>query len=675
MKFSTAILLTAVTLLLFSLSCNQKPPPSEKEKTYASLSDTVKYVGMESCRSCHQSIYDSFIQTGMGKSFDVASKKKSSARFQKHDLVYDKHSDFWYQPFWDGDSLRIKEFRLEGKDTVYQRIETISYIVGSGQHTNSHLVNTNGYLYQAPATFYTQKGKWDLPPGFEDGYNTRFTRSIALECMSCHNSFPEIVEGSENKYTFVPNGITCERCHGPGEMHVAEKRKGNLVDVSREIDYTIVNPAKLPVDLQFDVCQRCHIQGNAVLNEGKSFFDFRPGMKLSDVMNVYMPVYKGREDEHIMASHAERMKMSLCYTETMAQLHRGELKPGDSLRPYKNVMTCVTCHNPHQSVTVTPAEHFNSKCHSCHNAHGEMMCTVNKQTSNIKHLPIHRESNSSLNCISCHMPRGGSTDIPHVEVTDHFIRKPVKESDIEKIKIFVGIDCINNPIPPSENKGRAFIAYFEKFGFEPPVLDSALSYLDESDLKRNFIDLVHIYYLKRNYRKIISLVSETGNPLSALTKKSFDNRHAWTCYRIAEAYSGTDQKNDALPYFRRAYELASYDLNFANKYATALISNGNHADAKKVLEFVISENPKNASAYTNLGYLKLIVEKDTSSARHNYDKALALNPDYEQALLNKAGLFVFRKKYDDARIVLKKILKKYPENETAKSLLRQLARL
>jgi hypothetical protein len=63
-----------------------------------------------------------------------------------------------------------------------------------------------------------------------------------------------------------------------------------------------VNPAKLPVALQLDVCQRCHIQGNAVLAEGKSFFDFRPGMPLSDVMNVFMPVYKGQEDEHIMAS-------------------------------------------------------------------------------------------------------------------------------------------------------------------------------------------------------------------------------------------------------------------------------------------------------------------------------------------------------------------------------------
>ncbi|MBK7964483.1 MAG: hypothetical protein IPK10_03695 [Bacteroidetes bacterium] len=86
-----------------------------------------------------------------------------------------------------------------------------------------------------------------------------------------------------------------------------------LIDTSKYIDYSIVNPSKLPIDLQFDLCQRCHIQGNVVLNEGKSFFDFKPGMKLSEVMNVFMPVYKDNEEQHIMASHAERLKLSKCF--------------------------------------------------------------------------------------------------------------------------------------------------------------------------------------------------------------------------------------------------------------------------------------------------------------------------------------------------------------------------
>lgn len=54
------------------------------------------------------------------------------------------------------------EFRLAKGDTIHKRIESVAYIIGSGQHTNSHLININGYIYQAPITFYTQKnnGTW-----------------------------------------------------------------------------------------------------------------------------------------------------------------------------------------------------------------------------------------------------------------------------------------------------------------------------------------------------------------------------------------------------------------------------------------------------------------------------------------------------------------------------------
>ncbi|MBK8472384.1 MAG: hypothetical protein IPL33_09550 [Sphingobacteriales bacterium] len=57
----------------------------------------------------------------------------------------------------------IAEYRL-GKqaDTTHYREQYIKYIIGSGQHTNSHIYDENGYLYQAPITFYTQRafGTW-----------------------------------------------------------------------------------------------------------------------------------------------------------------------------------------------------------------------------------------------------------------------------------------------------------------------------------------------------------------------------------------------------------------------------------------------------------------------------------------------------------------------------------
>lgn len=87
-------------------------------------------------------------------------ERKSAGNYHDHIAVYDKYKDFYYQPYWKEEKLFFREFRLEGKDTVHLREEQVKYIVGSGQHTNSHMWESNGYLFQAPLTYYSQKGKW-----------------------------------------------------------------------------------------------------------------------------------------------------------------------------------------------------------------------------------------------------------------------------------------------------------------------------------------------------------------------------------------------------------------------------------------------------------------------------------------------------------------------------------
>ena len=36
------------------------------------------------------------------------------------------------------------------------------------------------------------------------------------------------------------------------------------------------------------------------------------------------------------------------------------------------------------------------------------------------------------NCVSCHMPKELNLDIPHVSVTDHFIRKPYQKVKLQE---------------------------------------------------------------------------------------------------------------------------------------------------------------------------------------------------------------------------------------------------
>ena len=632
------LLLSAVVLLLNVFCGNSK----QADGNYLNHQDSVKYVGIETCRSCHNDIYQTFIQTGMGQSFELATRAKSAADFSRKHVVYDRFADMYYRPWWKGDSMFVTEFRLQGKDTTYQRSEHVDYIIGSGQHTNSHLMNVNGYVYQLPLTWYAQKGKWDLPPGFEDGRNVRFNRAIGFECMSCHNAMPKMEEHSGNKFVDIPRGIDCERCHGPGELHVQEKLAGKIVDTANGIDYTIVNPGNLPWERQIDVCQRCHLQGNAVLKPGKKFDDFRPGMDLSTVVDIYMPKYKGSEDEFIMASHAQRLQQSKCFLSTASNGKFANAK-----------LTCITCHNPHVSVKVTGKQIFNNACANCHNS--SSACTEKES------VRLAQQNN----CWGCHMPKSGTIDIPHVTVTDHRIRIPLSKQKAKQIKEFAGIYCINNASSDLFTRGKAYLNYFEKFEGEGSSLDSASLFLsgetaiDETDLTTA---RVHLMYLRSDWNGITRM---------ATSIKKEEETQPWTCYRIGQAYQNQGVLNQAMVWYNRAVVLAPSNLDFINKQGTTCIELNDLQKGISILEHSLLLNPKQPDAWTNLGfaYLKL---GQSAKAIECYNKALLLDPDFEQALLNKAGWYHFMGKDVEAKKCLVQILKRNPSNAQVKQLLQQL---
>jgi tetratricopeptide (TPR) repeat protein len=527
-----------------------------------------------------------------------------------------------------------------------------------------------------PMTFYTQKKHWDLPPGFENGFNTHFTRKIGLECMSCHNGYPNFVLGSENKYNSIPTGIDCERCHGPGSIHVAERQSGKIVDTSKYIDYSIVNPAKLSIDRQFDLCQRCHLQGNAVLKEGKSFYDFKPGQKLSDFISVFLPKYKNADEDFIMASHADRLKQSACFIKSYEKVQNK-----NSLKPYKEALTCITCHNPHVSVKETNKNVFNDACNNCHTANStsNLLCSeknvVLARNAKPGHAPV-----KFLNCVGCHMPSSGSIDIPHVSVHDHYIRKPISKKEKDKIKTFVGLYSINEKDPSSLTKAQAYINQYEKFDQNVSFLDSAASLLKDKkaeELFTNIRALIQLNFIKQNFQKIISYVTQIGEQRclnSLFVKKSFDNLDAWTCYRIAESYYYTNNLQGSIQWFKQAVNLAPFNLEFRNKLGSTLAALNNFKDAKEQFNFVIKENPKHVSALTNLGYVKLS-EGMQAEAIKLYQIALKIDPDYEPLLLNLAGYYAFVKNKKEAKRYLEIILKKNPKNQKAKMALEQVERL
>ena len=112
-------------------------------------------------------------------------------------------------------------------------------MVGTGANGFSYLVQRGDYLFQAPLSFYSKNGSWDLSPAHELG----FDRPIVTGCIVCHSGQPQPVANRNGLYRhpFKELAIGCERCHGPGQLHVEAHTKGT--PQGSGADRSIVNPA------------------------------------------------------------------------------------------------------------------------------------------------------------------------------------------------------------------------------------------------------------------------------------------------------------------------------------------------------------------------------------------------------------------------------------------------
>ena len=364
-------------------------------------------------------------------------------------------------------------------------------------------------------------------------------------------------------------------------------------------------------------------------------------MHLNEVMDVYLPRYNNSDEEFIMASHIDRFKLSKCFLQSNGQF------------------VCTSCHDPHVSVKETGFDTFNNTCKNCHTS-GKKQCS----------LPIKDLDLENNNCVKCHMPGSGAIDIPHVSVHDHYIRKPVADTNIEKVKTFVKLQAINNSHPDLRSRINGYLQQYERFESNAVYLDSAFALLRKSDVNGQFLfrEWILYYHLKNDPQDLLRFVNDRLNTsaLERLNKTSYSNRDAWATYRIGEAYFTLGSYDNAIVYYERAVQLAPFNLEFRNKLGSAYSLNKQYDLAKQAYEFVLKEYPKSPEALSNLGYL-FILEENYAKAEELIVKSLDLDPDYTQAKLNLASLFIASNQKQKALDLLRNILIDNPGNTKVKS--------
>jgi hypothetical protein len=320
------------------------------------------------------------MRTPMAHSSGSAGTEEAKETFDRTDFR-DSHGAFTYHVGEQAGKYFL-EFRQQSTTEPIQGRRQLVYFVGSGAAARSYLLSLDGFLYEAPVSYYSRTASWNSAPGYAGFDYPYLTRLVQPGCLSCHASAIQPIQGTQNAYESPPfreGGVACERCHGPGSDHIAMGKP-------------MVNPAKLPAAERDSICEQCHLSGEIrVPKPGKEEGDFTAGDRLANYLTVF--VRAGAPSLLRVTSHVENLAQSAC-----------KRASGEKL-------WCGTCHDPHS--TPAPSEkaaYFRNKCLTCH------------RTSDCKGTRVERQANGD-NCTSCHMPRNPTTDIDHVVFTDHSIRR------------------------------------------------------------------------------------------------------------------------------------------------------------------------------------------------------------------------------------------------------------
>ena len=358
----------------------------------------VNYIGDQRCRPCHLREFANYRRTGMGRSMSLPGEVPELQGSALPVTVKVDSPGRSYRVYRSGGKI-FHEARAidESARQIFSDTHEVTYAVGSGRTGRSYFVRRGEELFISPLSYYSSERRWDLSPGHETGQFRNFNRPAGELCVSCHSGL-RLVEGASNSFRLPAAGslsIGCERCHGPGQIHAGARDP----QTARR---SIVNPAKLPDALRDDVCNQCHLAGDArVVRPGKTYADFRPGLALDDIVTIYS-VPPGLKPSGMQAlSHVSQLHLSRCWTATDGR------------------MGCITCHNPHgEPNTDEAAAYFRQRCLTCHSQRGCSLPLTSRQ-----------QTRPSNNCIECHMPRRSLTNIAHSALTDHRIPRMKAAAD------------------------------------------------------------------------------------------------------------------------------------------------------------------------------------------------------------------------------------------------------
>jgi predicted CXXCH cytochrome family protein len=612
------------------------------------------YADPAMCGQCHSEIAATYQKTGMGRSFrKIKAEPDLGAAAPAKPFYHAASKSFFSMVFQNGAWFQRRwQTGFDGKETNVDE-KRVDYLLGSGNHSRTllHLTERNT-LQELPLGWYSEKGGfWGMNPGYDRPDYAGSVRPVYYECMFCHNGYPRIPEGARRdaaQATYIqplPEGIDCQRCHGPGQNHVDKASQGDPAEAVRA---AIVNPARLNPDREIEVCMQCHLETSnqklphAIVRLDRAPFSYRPGQPLAD-FKVNFDREPGKNTGFEIAHAAYRLRESQCFLKS-ALNSNGQLR-------------CTSCHNPHDIPRGKEAvSHYNQVCAGCH-----------QPGTSLSKVPMHK---ADADCVSCHMPRRRTDDAVHVVMTDHLISRRPPAGNLL-----------------AEKPERAETAASSYQGEVVPYYPAKLASTADNDLTVAVAQVREQSNLKAGLPQLASQIAKhhpsqpgyhaelaegylaAGDPASAVQSfeeaSRLDPDSAPRLIQWGDALMQAQQWPLAEAKLRRAAELAPEDPRAWGRLGWALWQQDKAAEAKSALEKAISLDAEVPELRNNLGLILWGVG-DRAAAEKEFRAALRIQPGVSEWRLNLGRALAAQGQIAEARFQLEESLRLKPDNAAAR---------
>jgi predicted CXXCH cytochrome family protein len=566
------------------------------------------YVDDRACALCHTDIAVSYREKGMARAF---FRPRPATDIE----------DFAAPPFFHAPSGQSLQIVRRGDRLVFRRWQAdsagrpihvfeqeVEWILGSGGHARTYLYRTpGGELFQLPLAWYSQTHNWGMAPGYDRPDHDGVLRRVRRECLFCHDAYPELPPGGDAygaAQVFpaaLPEGLGCQRCHGPGAEHVWLALGG--IGPAAEIRASVFNPGRLPAARRDEVCLTCHLQPSVALpglrRFGRGDFSYRAGEPLS----AYLVQVDVEEEGQAPAErfeinhHAYRLRQSRCFLESGGNLG------------------CLTCHDPHRAVPRREmAVRVREVCRTCHTS-----------------LPARSGHSGDTDCASCHMPLRRTQDVVQVVMTDHLIQRGPGGPELlapraERDPVLTGVRLLGGHGAPTGPLGEVYRAAAV---VRPAASAEAVAYLERKLAEARpaepepWLDLAQGQLRQRRF-------ADAERTLTALLERQPGNHLAMEWLALARASQG--KIDEAIGLTRRALAQGSDRVEGEYNLGRLLAAKDLHDEAGEHLARAVADRPNLVAGWFHLGEVRA-VQGRLRDAVACYRRALEIDPTYTNAYL------------------------------------------